>query len=377
MSKSTTKKASDDSTVEPLIQEASEEKVLDAEFAGPVKQATEFVPPADTQLAKPVEAVESEFAEPLPAKPVTDFSWMIEAAKNPEVNIDKLRELMRMQEEILNREAKRAFNSAMTLAQGDMRHVIAKTPNKQTGSVYAKYDALDTMVRPIYVKHGFTLSFDTADSPFPDCVRVICDVSHSGGYEKQKHIDLPADGKGAKGGDVMTKTHAVTSAVSYGMRKLLQMIFNIAIAIAGDDDDGNGASAKELSPEEVAGRMANLEKLLAEVAKDKEKDTAALLKWLGVETLEDAARRQYEKAVTGLENKRSGWKCTKGTQTAILGLRSQLVKVHKMKPEELQAHLEELFEKGVTLESLEELRAKSYVTHLSTLVNNRADEKKK
>jgi hypothetical protein len=51
---------------------------------------------------------------------------------------------------------------------------------------------------------------------------------------------MPADGKGAKGGDVMTKTHATGSAIQYGMRYLLKMIFNIAV---GDDDDGNAAGA--------------------------------------------------------------------------------------------------------------------------------------
>jgi hypothetical protein len=50
---------------------------------------------------------------------------------------------------------------------------------------------------------------------------------------------MPADGKGAKGGDVMTRTHATGSALSYGMRYLLKMIFNVAVG--EDDDDGNDA----------------------------------------------------------------------------------------------------------------------------------------
>ncbi len=52
---------------------------------------------------------------------------------------------------------------------------------------------------------------------------------------------MPADGKGAKGGDVMTKTHATGSAVSYGRRYLMGMIFNLAVI--SRDDDGNAASA--------------------------------------------------------------------------------------------------------------------------------------
>jgi hypothetical protein len=52
---------------------------------------------------------------------------------------------------------------------------------------------------------------------------------------------MPSDGKGAKGGDVMTKTHATGAAESYGMRYLLKMIFNIAIG--EEDNDGNKFSA--------------------------------------------------------------------------------------------------------------------------------------
>jgi hypothetical protein len=48
-----------------------------------------------------------------------------------------------------------------------------------------------------------------------NCVRVVCYVA-AHGHERKHHIDLPADGKGAKGGDVMTKTHATMSAITYG-----------------------------------------------------------------------------------------------------------------------------------------------------------------
>jgi hypothetical protein len=77
-------------------------------------------------------------------------------------------------------------------------------------------------------------------------MRVLCDVSR-GGHVKTYQIDMPADGKGAKGGDVMTKTHAAGAAASYGMRYLLKMIFNVAVG--EDDNDGNGAG-REMEIEE-------------------------------------------------------------------------------------------------------------------------------
>lgn len=64
---------------------------------------------------------------------------------------------------------------------------------------------------------------------------------------------MPADGKGAKGGDVMTKTHAAGSAMSYGQRYLLKMIFNLAV---GDDDDGQKAGRQQQHPISGAGQAA-------------------------------------------------------------------------------------------------------------------------
>jgi hypothetical protein len=124
-----------------------------------------------------------------------------------------------------------------------MQPVGVDSDNPQTRSRFASYAALDRAVRPIYTKYGFGLSFNTADeAPGPEQVRIICAVSH-GGYTRRYHIDMPVDGKGARGGDVMTKTHAMGSGISYGMRYLLRMIFNLAI---DQDDDGNAAGGPRL-----------------------------------------------------------------------------------------------------------------------------------
>jgi hypothetical protein len=163
-------------------------------------------------------------------------------AENPTVDVAKLREIVELQERITSHQSRDAFNAAMSLAQAEMGRVAADAVNPQTHSRYASYGALDRALRPIYTKHGFGLSFNTdADAP-ADYVRVLCEVTHRDGYAKSYHIDMPADGKGAKGGDVMTKTHAVGAAASYGMRYLLKMIFNVAVG--EDDDDGNGATAQ-------------------------------------------------------------------------------------------------------------------------------------
>lgn len=166
-------------------------------------------------------------------------------ASDPNASVEKIERLMALWERMEARKAENAFNAAMASAQQQMRPVAADADNPQTRSRYASYKALDKALRPIYTDHGFGLSFDSGESQ-PDAVRVLCYVTHKTGHARTYHVDLPADGKGAKGGDVMTKTHAVGSAMTYGMRYLLKMIFNVAIG--EDDDDGNRAGRREPPP---------------------------------------------------------------------------------------------------------------------------------
>ena len=171
---------------------------------------------------------------------VSPMLAMIErAARDPSVDIDKMERLMQMKERADAKVAETAFNDAMNRAQSQTHRIKADKTNSQTRSEYATYAALDRALRPIYTECGFSLSFDTGDAP-PETVRVLCYVSHNAGFTRTYRVDMPADGKGAKGGDVMTKTHAAGSAMSYGSRYLLKLIFNVAIG--EDDDDGNSAS---------------------------------------------------------------------------------------------------------------------------------------
>lgn len=169
--------------------------------------------------------------------------------------IDVIERLAALQTAAMARDAEVQFNDALNLVQGELRPIAADLENPQTKSRYASYAGLDRVIRPIYVKHGFSLSFDSAEHPREDMMRVICYVAHRAGHTRRHQVDIPADGKGAKGGDVMTKTHAAGAAMSYGMRYLLKAIFNVAIG--EDDRDGNGLSDLDLRLDAI-GKCENL-----------------------------------------------------------------------------------------------------------------------
>ena len=161
---------------------------------------------------------------------------MAQAVLSGDVKIEVVRELAQMHREEREHQSMVDFNEAMHRAQSKMRRIGVDAENPQTRSKYATYAKLDKVLRPIYSEEGFSLSFNTEDCPIPEHVRVSCDVSR-GGHVKHYQSDIPSDGKGPKGNDVMSKTHAVGSAMSYGCRYLLKMIFNVAVGET--DDDGN------------------------------------------------------------------------------------------------------------------------------------------
>jgi hypothetical protein len=233
-------------------------------------------------------------AAPEPAPVMSDTASLLavisRAASDPNVDIDKFERLLALSERVQAQQAAEAYHTAMTAAQGEMRPICADANNPQTRSKYASFYALDLALRPIYTRHGFALSYDTGDGAPPEHVRVVCRVSR-GGHTELFHIDMPADGKGAKGGDVMTKTHATGAATTYGQRYLLRMIFNIAIF----DDDGNSASPppRGVTTEQIA-EINNL-------AERAGVDKIDFCGWLGAESFATLTTAQYRRAKQALE----------------------------------------------------------------------------
>jgi len=205
-------------------------------------------------------AVAERFEAQVPAnvEPVTALTPMQMAYQLISSGADfaSVKEMIALGKELEADAAKKAFSVAMAEAQGEMAPVATNANNPQTRSRYATYDQLDRAIRPIYTKHGFGLSFDEGESPKPEHIRLLCEVTHIGGHSKTYHRDMPADGKGAKGGDVMTKTHAAGAAASYGMRYILRGIFNISVG--EEDKDGNAPSqaVKTITEEQIKELLA-------------------------------------------------------------------------------------------------------------------------
>lgn len=237
--------------------------------------------------------VERQDQVPAISEPATLLAIISRAASDPSVDVDKMERLMAMHERITAKQAQADFNDAMSACQTEMRRISADAENPQTHSEYASYGQLDKVLRPIYTKRGFSLSFSDGETTKPDHVRVVCLIRHRGGHTETHWKDMPADGKGAKGGDVMTKTHAAGAAQTYGQRYLLKGIFNVAI---GEDDNDGNESVESVSEEQIA----NIQALMTEVSADK----ARFLKYYKIKALSEIPAKNYDAVIKALQAKR-------------------------------------------------------------------------
>lgn len=219
---------------------------------------------------------------------------------NPDVDIDKMERIIKMQVDQQLREAEIQFNIAMSACQGEMEPVV-KTAEGDHG-LYANLEAIVPAIKPIYAKHGFALSFGMAHCPIKDWVRVTCDITHAAGFSKYKYYDLPRDDKSQTGKTIKTVIHGLGSSTTYGRRYLTCLIFNIAVK--GMDDDGKAAGGK-FQPEQQQPIFITDEQVMSleTYLKDNDVDVKTFCKSAGIDTLNHLIALRFDMAMAHIEKK--------------------------------------------------------------------------
>ncbi|WP_052715687.1 ERF family protein [Devosia chinhatensis] len=232
-----------------------------------------------------------------PASQLTPIQMAYQLLSNGH-DLGAVKEMIAFGKELEADAAEKAFNEAMAAAQKEMGVVATNMANTQTKSRYADYAQLDKALRPIYTKHGFALSFNDGVGAPADWVRIVCHVTNSG-HTRTYHKDMPADGKGARGNDVMTKTHAVGAAQSYAMRYLLRMIFNVAV---GEGDTDGNMPAELITEQQVLDLNDLIDTVVERLGAKRPGYVTTFLKFMKVDCIEDIAARDYQKAVTAINS---------------------------------------------------------------------------
>lgn len=244
------------------------------------------------QRAKKSTAVSTKVAQRAVAQPLPPAGSMLElierAARDPSIDVEKMKQLLTMRREEEGRVAERAFSAALKSAQEAMPPIVRDAYNRDTRSWYAKLETVTAAIAPIAAANGFTPSFGSDTSPLPNHYRVTCELAHVGGHTRHYHVDVPTDMLGPKGSPVKTATHGWGSAMTYGQRKLLCMIFNVVLK--NQDDDGNRAGIGPVITQEQSDALIER---LESVGLDRKR----VLEFYQIETLADLPQTKYSDAL--------------------------------------------------------------------------------
>lgn len=224
----------------------------------------------------------------------TDVLSIINSAVASGADPDQLDKLLTLHERYEANEARKAFNAAMKACQEAMPVVVKNCENSHTRSRYANLEAVNKAIKPVYTRHGFSLSFGEGEPRMQQHILITCDCMHEAGHTQRYELNCPYDNTGAKGGNTKTDIQGMGSSVSYGRRYLEMMIFNVVVA--DEDDDGNAVAVTNLSPDQVATLQDHLAKLSAEEEQN-------FLNWIGFSKLADIPGKDYGKALSALQAK--------------------------------------------------------------------------
>lgn len=221
------------------------------------------------------------------------LSLIERAARDPNVDIDKMERLFQMHEQIEVRRSEQAYNASMSAAQAEMQPVARNKTNEQTRSKYADLSALADAITPIYTRHGFGLSFST--KPAADgFMGIVAEVMHSAGFSKRYEFEMPLDIAGIAGKVNKTQTWAFGSTTSYGRRYAKLMIFDLATM----DDDGQKAGAGPTITQDQEDQIRDL-------IESTEADLPKFAAYFKIEKLSDLPAAQFERAMAALNRRKS------------------------------------------------------------------------
>ena len=223
-----------------------------------------------------------------PAQMVTPMQ-MLQVAMERGADLDKLQQLMDLQQRWEASEARKAFVSAMTAFKANPPDII-KTKQVEYGNTKYKHATLaDVCAAAIQglAQHGISHRWDVEQA---DKITVTCVLTHELGHSERVSMSALADTSGQK-----NAIQAIASAVSYLQRYTLMSI--TGLAARDQDDDGQAAGVATITVAQAADLLALADEVGLEVGK--------LLAWLKVERVEDLAAAHYQKAIAALESKRA------------------------------------------------------------------------
>lgn len=214
---------------------------------------------------------------------------MIRMAVSGGADLAQLEKLLELQQRWEANEAKKAFNKSMALFKANPP-TIEKDRKVAFDKTKYNYASLANVTRTISTelsKYGLSASWTTKQN---GVISVTCKITHELGHSEETTISADADKTGCK-----NSIQAIGSTITYLERYSLLALTGLATEEM--DDDGRSAEkpVERINDKELS--------TIVDLIVATETDELKLLKWAGIENLEDLPKSKFQQVVTTLKGK--------------------------------------------------------------------------
>jgi hypothetical protein len=242
----------------------------------------------------PADGPQPQSAGAQPSDPI--LLMIANAARDPQVDIEKFERLMSLRERVSQADARRAFYAALADAKGEFGPIIKRREvdfehSDQQGRTQYKYEELadiGVVVDPVLSKYG--LSYRHKSAQDGGKIKVTCILSHRDGYSEENSLEGEADKTGKK-----NPNQAIASTVTYLQRYTLKEALGLG---AARDDDGAGGMPEDpmIEPDDVV--------YIETLVRDTESNLAIFLETIGAPSIAEMRMSQFKRATALLNEKK-------------------------------------------------------------------------
>jgi hypothetical protein len=203
-----------------------------------------------------------------------------------QIDTEKMKVMLDMQERMIKRQAEEAFNRAFAKMQPELPvierdgSIIVKGKLR---SRYATYEGIMAAVAEPLKTHGFAVNFNTQTGD--TFALVTCKLRHEDGHSEPYEIRLPIERT-----DFRSAMQDVSATISFGKRTLLKLALNIV-------------ERGEETPQQLAFVTEEQLRDLQVLIDDSHADLARFLAYFGIEKLSNLSVKDYKEATAMLQMK--------------------------------------------------------------------------
>lgn len=188
---------------------------------------------------------------------------------SPDVAIDKLEQMLAMQERVWAREERKAFDRAIAEAKAEIPpiikdgHVNFKSKDDKKPDTDYRHETLAGIARvvdPILSKYGLSYRY-RSEMIESGQLRITCVVSHRDGYSEETALQGSRDDTGNK-----NNFQAMGSAATYLQRYTLKLALGLSAAVDNDASKLEAAGSKTID----ADQFLRLRELMEEASADED-----------------------------------------------------------------------------------------------------------